>query len=157
EFPGFLVDDVGRGETEPAEPPAHAVVAPAPVPLAPPVDPMPVEAPAPPAWTWATVAAWTMPAVALPWPAGAPGRWWRTARAAWRFERALRQAADAPAEVRMLAGRLADDLGVQTPRVAIADSVVSPMLWVWAWTATLVLPRVLFERLSPEQQTMLLV
>lgn len=143
---------------ERVEPPARAI-APVVAPVAAPVRPVAAVAPElPPAESWWTIAAaWAFPAVASVWILGAVVFWLRTARAAWRFERLLRQTPQAPAEIRGLVERLAGEWNVRAPRVAMAQSVLSPMLWVWGRTATLVLPRVLFERLAADQQAMLLV
>ena len=50
-----------------------------------------------------------------------------------------------------------DELDIAAPSVVLTSGVISPLLWVWGRSATLVLPRDLFEQLPATQQTTLLV
>ncbi len=107
-------------------------------------------------WTWNNLAI-VLPAIGGLWLAGATFTWLRLLRSSLRFQRLLNEASPAPAELQTRVERLAAELGVRPPEVVFAPGAVSPLLWVWGRTASLVLPRALFEQLEHEQQSTLLV
>ncbi|HEV3021806.1 MAG TPA: M56 family metallopeptidase, partial [Pirellulales bacterium] len=74
-----------------------------------------------------------------------------------RFQRLLRLAGRAPAELQAEVARLARHLGLaRVPRVEMVDGHVSPLVWPLARNVWLVLPSGLLARLSAEERTTLL-
>jgi beta-lactamase regulating signal transducer with metallopeptidase domain len=113
----------------------------------------PVEAVAAPtvvvSWTALIVGAWATGSVL----------WWIVAavRIA-RFSRLLRHAQEAPADIRERVRKLAGLLGLrQCPTVVFVPGSVSPLLWAPGWTARLLLPQALWQRLDDDQRDSLLV
>jgi beta-lactamase regulating signal transducer with metallopeptidase domain len=75
-----------------------------------------------------------------------------------RFQRLLRFAQPAPAELAAQVGDLARRLGLaRPPSVWLVPGAVSPMLWTLGAAPRLLFPARLLERLDREQQTTLLV
>jgi beta-lactamase regulating signal transducer with metallopeptidase domain len=106
------------------------------------------------------------PAVVFSWPALVVGVWLAGSCLWWalaairiaRFGRLLRQTQEAPADIRERARKLAAVLGLrQSPAVVFLPGTMSPLLWAPAWTARLLLPRELWQRLDDNQRDSLLV
>jgi bla regulator protein blaR1 len=75
-----------------------------------------------------------------------------------RFQRLLRHAWPADDRVQEHVRRLASRLGLpRSPRTWIIPGHVSPLLWAWAGTASLILPHDLLKRLSADQLEALLL
>jgi len=108
------------------------------------------------------VASFSFSTIALP----GFGLLWLTGSAAWltltavrlrRFQRLLRHAAPAPAELRRQAEQVADRLGLHgCPEVQLLPGSLSPMLWGLFGPSRLLLPAQLFARLDAEQRATLL-
>ncbi len=74
-----------------------------------------------------------------------------------RFRRVLGHAWQAPADVQRQAQELAARLGLShCPRVWLVPGSVSPMLWAAGWSARLLFPAGLLERLDRDQRASLL-
>lgn len=98
---------------------------------------------------WLLIAEWA-------WLSGAVGLTLLALVRANLFQRHLRLARPAPAEVIRDAQQLARRMHVRCPKIALLDGVVSPMVWAMGWRSRLLLPAELLGRLSPEQRTALL-
>lgn len=105
--------------------------------------------------------AWVRPAVwgALGiWLAGAVALGTTCYRRLRRFSTTLRVATAADAELDRRAAMLARGLGLsRSPAVVTLDGPISPLLWGFGRRATIVLPTLLWERLSPGEQDAVLV
>ncbi|MHB1424107.1 MAG: M56 family metallopeptidase [Gemmataceae bacterium] len=84
--------------------------------------------------------------------------WWTAAAVRLRkFQRWLRQARPAPAEVRDQARRLAALLGLRhCPPIVFVEAPLSPMLWALGLSPRLLIPAELWRKLTVEQQETLL-
>lgn len=74
-----------------------------------------------------------------------------------RFQRLLRLAQPAAADLCQQAERLAERMGIACPQLCVVPGAVAPLLWGFSGRARLVLPQDLLVRLSPEQRSALLV
>jgi beta-lactamase regulating signal transducer with metallopeptidase domain len=105
--------------------------------------------PAPVSWTPFVLGAWL---------AGSCLWWVVAAVRIARFRRLLRQAEDAPGEVRERVRRLAELMGLRrSPAAAFVPGALSPLLWAPGRKAYLLLPKALWERLDCDQRDSLLV
>lgn len=76
---------------------------------------------------------------------------------AMRFDRLVRQAPDASADIYRTVAKLASRLGMKgTLSVRVVDGAISPMVWAFGRQTVILLPRPLLSQLSREQQEMLL-
>src|SRR5262249_20903226 len=84
--------------------------------------------------------------------------WWAIAGVRLiRFRKSLRSAWPAPAALQQRAERLAQRLGLpRCPRVYVLPAPIMPMLWAVAGEPCLLLPAILWARLTREQQDTLL-
>jgi beta-lactamase regulating signal transducer with metallopeptidase domain len=85
--------------------------------------------------------------------------WWLIAGLRlWHFQRLLRFAQPAPVSTQNQAARWATQLGLRrSPPVWLVPAAVSPMLWSFFGRPRLLLPAVLWAKLSAEQRDTLLV
>lgn len=75
-----------------------------------------------------------------------------------RFREVVRDADLAPAELQFRVEDLADRIGLaHPPEVRVVSGVISPMVWAFFGPAKLILPTDLWDRLTDEQKTTLLV
>lgn len=92
------------------------------------------------------------------WSAGSTS-WWLLA--SWRlvcFQQILRLAEEAPADLQARVQQLATRLGIRrAPQVMLIDAPLSPLLWAFIGRPRLLLPRDLWDMLSPAQQDAVLV
>jgi beta-lactamase regulating signal transducer with metallopeptidase domain len=111
-----------------------------------------------PAAAWTFVSNFRKPLVLALWLTGSL-LWWLLA--AWRirrFQRALRHACPAPAELTERCRELSRQLGLRRgPGVWLIPGPLLPMLWALGRTPRLLLPRELWERLTDEQRDSLLL
>lgn len=98
-----------------------------------------------------------LPTLAVIWMGGAVLVWIRALRKANQFQRLLRSASPASRSIRERVEQLAEKMGVESPQVLFVPGTISPLLWVWGRTASLVVPKDFFERLDVDMQTPLLV
>jgi beta-lactamase regulating signal transducer with metallopeptidase domain len=95
--------------------------------------------------------------VGAAWLAGAVSWWSLAALRLIRFRMSLRSAALASLAVQERAERLARRMGLRhCPRVYVLPAPITPLLWAVAGTPCLLLPAILWGRLSREQQETLL-
>lgn len=101
--------------------------------------------------------AFALPALGLLWLTGSAAWLVLTAVRVRRFQRLLRHAAPASAELTQQAKQLAERLGLPgCPEVQLLPGALSPMLWGLFGPTRLLLPAQLFARLDAEQRATLL-
>ncbi len=94
----------------------------------------------------------------LAWVMGTVGWLGVTLTRVGRFGRVLAEAERAPIELQVRVDNLAQRLGLaHGPEVRVVDGVISPMVWALFGPAQLILPTGLWNRLSEDQRTTLLV
>jgi beta-lactamase regulating signal transducer with metallopeptidase domain len=99
---------------------------------------------------------WEFIAAAI-WLSGSAAWWILAAYRLCRFRFLLRSAAPAPAELQQRAMQLSKRLGLsRCPSVYVVPAPVTPLLWAMAGAPCLLIPAVLWARLTAEQQDTLL-
>lgn len=100
---------------------------------------------------------WEMTLPIIAWMGGSFVWWTIAVFRVRKFQRLLRQATPAAAEVQTQTQRLAALLGLRhCPPVAFVSAPLSPLLWALGFTPRLLLPSALWQRLDAEQRDTLL-